>query len=208
MLAAMPAGFRPIVVDNGSTDGSGAIAAEHGATVVAEPRRGFGAACAAGLTAATSGGRLLHGLRRLASTPAELPTGRRAGRRRRRRPGARRAPRRPGAWPLHARIANRRARARAAAPLRAAAAPTSARCAPPAARPCSGSRSATGASAGRWRWSCARPRRAGRSRRSRSATAPRVGRSKVTGTARGTARAVARHGQGAAMSALDPSEIC
>jgi len=27
VLAAMPAGYRPIVVDNGSTDGSAAIAA-------------------------------------------------------------------------------------------------------------------------------------------------------------------------------------
>ena len=29
VLAAMPAGFRAIVVDNGSTDGSGAIAADY-----------------------------------------------------------------------------------------------------------------------------------------------------------------------------------
>ena len=42
----------PIVVDNGSTDGSGALAAELGARVVREPRPGFGAACFAGLSAA------------------------------------------------------------------------------------------------------------------------------------------------------------
>jgi glycosyltransferase involved in cell wall biosynthesis len=51
VLAAMPPGFRPLVVDNGSTDGSGELAAALGAKVVQEPRRGFGAACFAGLTA-------------------------------------------------------------------------------------------------------------------------------------------------------------
>src|ERR1700710_2252058 len=50
--APRPAGYRPIVVDNGSTDGSAAIAAEFEALVVSEPRRGFGAACFAGLLAA------------------------------------------------------------------------------------------------------------------------------------------------------------
>src|ERR1700712_5057471 len=54
LLAAMPHGFRAIVVDNGSTDGTGEIAAAHGATVVREAVRGFGAACFAGLVAATS----------------------------------------------------------------------------------------------------------------------------------------------------------
>ncbi|HEY3238400.1 MAG TPA: glycosyltransferase family 2 protein, partial [Acidimicrobiia bacterium] len=43
-----------IVVDNGSTDGSGDLAARLGARVVHEPRRGFGAACFAGLSAATA----------------------------------------------------------------------------------------------------------------------------------------------------------
>jgi glycosyltransferase involved in cell wall biosynthesis len=54
LLTRMPAGYRPIVADNGSTDGSARIAAEHGATVVDVPQRGFGAACHAGLMAATS----------------------------------------------------------------------------------------------------------------------------------------------------------
>ncbi|MBA2609028.1 MAG: glycosyltransferase family 2 protein, partial [Actinobacteria bacterium] len=54
LLASFPDGFRAIVVDNGSTDGSDRIAAERGATVVAEPVRGFGAACYAGLLAATA----------------------------------------------------------------------------------------------------------------------------------------------------------
>ena len=54
VLSRMPAGFHPIVADNGSTDGSGVIAVDHGATVVRVPQRGFGAACHAGLMAATS----------------------------------------------------------------------------------------------------------------------------------------------------------
>jgi glycosyltransferase involved in cell wall biosynthesis len=41
-----------IVVDNGSTDRSAEIAAEHGATVIAEPSRGYGSAYRAGLAAA------------------------------------------------------------------------------------------------------------------------------------------------------------
>jgi glycosyltransferase involved in cell wall biosynthesis len=52
VLGRMPAGYRPIVVDNGSSDGSGALAASLGAQVVREPRPGFGAACFAGLAAA------------------------------------------------------------------------------------------------------------------------------------------------------------
>ncbi len=34
-----------VVVDNGSTDRTGEVAAEHGARVLREPRRGYGAAC-------------------------------------------------------------------------------------------------------------------------------------------------------------------
>jgi glycosyltransferase involved in cell wall biosynthesis len=52
VLGRMPADYEPIVVDNGSTDGSGAVARSLGAQVVVEPRPGFGAACFAGLTAA------------------------------------------------------------------------------------------------------------------------------------------------------------
>jgi glycosyltransferase involved in cell wall biosynthesis len=40
-----------IVVDNGSTDGTGDVARAHGARVVREPQRGYGAACLAGIAA-------------------------------------------------------------------------------------------------------------------------------------------------------------
>jgi glycosyltransferase involved in cell wall biosynthesis len=43
---------RVIVVDNGSTDDTGRVAERAGATVVQEPRRGYGAACWAGVQAA------------------------------------------------------------------------------------------------------------------------------------------------------------
>jgi glycosyltransferase involved in cell wall biosynthesis len=42
------------VVDNGSTDATAARAAEGGATVVREPRRGYGSACLAGIAALPS----------------------------------------------------------------------------------------------------------------------------------------------------------
>ncbi len=54
LLARMPSGYRPIVADNGSTDDSATIAADHGATVVHVEQRGYGAACHAGLAAAKS----------------------------------------------------------------------------------------------------------------------------------------------------------
>jgi glycosyltransferase involved in cell wall biosynthesis len=103
VLARMPAGFEPIVVDNGSTDGSGAIARALGARVVHEPRPGFGAASFTGLRAARA--EVVCFMDCDASLdPAELP--RVAG------PvlagaahlmlGARR-----GGQPLHARLANR-----------------------------------------------------------------------------------------------------
>lgn len=106
VLGRMPAGFHPVVVDNGSVDGSGALAARLGARVVTEPVRGFGSACWAGLTAARDD--VVCFMDADASLdPQDLP--RVAG------PvvagdvelvlGARRAER--GAWPLHARLANR-----------------------------------------------------------------------------------------------------
>ncbi|MEU2078470.1 glycosyltransferase family 2 protein [Streptomyces sp. NPDC013489] len=106
VLARIPPGWRAIVVDNGSADGSAALAAELGATVVHEPRRGFGAACHAGLLAseaefvcfcdcdASLDPGLLPGLvRRVADGSTDLVLGRR------RPTGA-------GAWPAHARAGN------------------------------------------------------------------------------------------------------
>jgi glycosyltransferase involved in cell wall biosynthesis len=54
VLAAIPVGYQALVVDNNSTDGTAAVAARHGARVVAEPRPGYGAAVHAGVVAATT----------------------------------------------------------------------------------------------------------------------------------------------------------
>ena len=54
VLGRLPEGYRAIVVDNGSTDDSAAVARANGALVVTESRRGFGAAALAGLLAATA----------------------------------------------------------------------------------------------------------------------------------------------------------
>jgi glycosyltransferase involved in cell wall biosynthesis len=51
-LASFPPEVDLLVVDNGSTDQTAAVAAAHGARVVHEPRRGFGVACWAGVEAA------------------------------------------------------------------------------------------------------------------------------------------------------------
>jgi glycosyltransferase involved in cell wall biosynthesis len=53
VLSEIPADLveRVIVADNGSRDGTARVAAEHGALVVHEPRRGYGSACLAGLAA-------------------------------------------------------------------------------------------------------------------------------------------------------------
>ena len=61
-----------IVVDNGSSDGTAAIAREAGATVVTERRRGYGYACLAGMLAADADVIvLLDG--DAADDPADLP---------------------------------------------------------------------------------------------------------------------------------------
>ena len=106
VLGRMPAGYDPIVVDNGSTDGSGRRAAALGARLVVEPVPGFGAACWAGLRSATADvvcfmdcdGSLdprdlpaVHDP--IADDDADLVLGARSAE--------------PGAWPPHARIANR-----------------------------------------------------------------------------------------------------
>ncbi len=51
VLGAIPPGWADeiIVVDNGSTDWTAAIAREYGARVIRQPERGYGAACLAGI---------------------------------------------------------------------------------------------------------------------------------------------------------------
>jgi glycosyltransferase involved in cell wall biosynthesis len=107
VLSRIPAGYRAVVADNGSTDGSAAIAASYGARVVHVPQRGFGAACHAGLVAASSDivcvmdadasfdpGDLPVVAGPVLAAEADLVLGRRSVQGR-------------GAWPLHARIGNR-----------------------------------------------------------------------------------------------------
>ncbi len=106
VLQRVPAGWRAVVVDNGSTDGSADLARSLGATVVHEPRRGFGAACHAGLLAATADfvcfcdcdasldpGLLPALLAVVRDGTADLVLGRRR-------------PQGAGAWPPHARAGN------------------------------------------------------------------------------------------------------
>ncbi|MEV1025687.1 glycosyltransferase family 2 protein [Streptomyces sp. NPDC050264] len=107
VLERIPPGWRALVVDNGSTDGSAALARRLGAEVVHEPRRGFGAACQAGLVAARADivcfcdcdasldpALLVPFVRELREGAADLVLGRR-------RPVHR------SAWPVHARVGNR-----------------------------------------------------------------------------------------------------
>ena len=54
VLPRIPAGIEAILVDNGSTDRSVEVAMAHGARVVTAERRGYGAACHAGLLAASA----------------------------------------------------------------------------------------------------------------------------------------------------------
>lgn len=106
VLRTLPAGCHALVVDNGSTDRSPGVAAELGASVVHEPSRGYGAAVDAGLRAATSeivcfadadGSLDLAELAALVAPvrdgTADLAVGRRV-------PSAR------GVWPWHARAGN------------------------------------------------------------------------------------------------------
>jgi glycosyltransferase involved in cell wall biosynthesis len=106
VLSSMPSGYRAIVVDNGSTDGSPDVAADHGAWVVREPRRGYGAAVHAGLEAAT--GEFVCVLDADGSLdPRELPAllaPIRAGDAD--LAAGRRVPAAAGAWPWHARAGN------------------------------------------------------------------------------------------------------
>jgi glycosyltransferase involved in cell wall biosynthesis len=57
--SGLPLLERIIVADNGSNDGTGELAQMAGASVVREPRRGYGYACMAGITAAVEADILL-----------------------------------------------------------------------------------------------------------------------------------------------------
>jgi glycosyltransferase involved in cell wall biosynthesis len=121
VVARLPVGYDAIVVDNGSDDGTADVARAHGARVVVESRRGFGAACFAGLVAATAdvvcfmdcdgsfdGADLPKVADPVGAGEADLVLGARRGD--------------PSAWPLHARAGNRvlawEMRRRTALPLR------------------------------------------------------------------------------------------
>ncbi len=75
VLAALPrpAISRAIVVDNGSTDRTAAVARAAGAQVVSEPRRGYGQACLAGIAAAHDADVLLFLDADGADDPADIP---------------------------------------------------------------------------------------------------------------------------------------
>jgi glycosyltransferase involved in cell wall biosynthesis len=64
---------RVIVVDNASTDGTGEVARRAGAEVVREARRGYGAACAAGVRAAEGADVLAFMDADYSFLPQELP---------------------------------------------------------------------------------------------------------------------------------------
>jgi glycosyltransferase involved in cell wall biosynthesis len=189
VIASLPDGYRPIVVDNGSTDGSADVARRHGAEVVLEPIAGFGAACWAGLEAADAdivcfmdcdgsfdGADLPSLVAPVDTDRADLVL------------GARRAVRGAG-WPLHARLANR---VLAAYLRRQAGVPVTDL----------GPMRAAGRQAllglgiedRRFGWPLEMVMRAAqagwRIEERPVEYAPRIGRSKVTGTVKGTARAV------------------
>jgi glycosyltransferase involved in cell wall biosynthesis len=106
VLGRLPDGYRAIVADNGSCDGSAQIARRHGAMVVDARPRGFGAAAHAGLTAAQAD--IVCFMDADGSLdPADLPRitapvlDRRAD-----LVLGRRSPTQRTAWPAHARLGN------------------------------------------------------------------------------------------------------
>jgi glycosyltransferase involved in cell wall biosynthesis len=188
VLGRMPAGYTPVVVDNASSDGSGELAEELGARVVREPLRGFGAACWAGLTATTAdvvcfmdcdGSFDPRELPRVADPVSagryDLVLGARAPV--------------PGSWPAHARAANSllawELRRRAGVPLRDLGPMRAVRREPLL---------TLGIEDRRFGWPLEMVLRAANAGwRIEEVTVgyhPRHGRSKVTGTVRGTLRAV------------------
>ncbi|WP_368671982.1 glycosyltransferase family 2 protein [Jatrophihabitans endophyticus] len=188
VLERIPAGARAVVVDNGSRDGSPDVARAGGATVVTCDRRGYGAACHAGLEAAEAefvafcdcdasldpadALRLVDLLR----AGADLAVGRRV-------PAAR------GVWPLHARLANvelaRRVRRRTGVGLRDVGPLRAARREPLLGLPIADRRSGYPVE------TVVRASEAGwRIEQVDVGYSPRAGRSKVTGTLHGTVQAV------------------
>ncbi|MHA4852340.1 glycosyltransferase family 2 protein [Rhodococcus sp. MSC1_016] len=105
VLAGIPPGYRVLVVDNNSTDGTADVARAHGASVAAEARPGYGSAVHAGVEAARTpvvcvldgdgsmDPRELPALVAAVESGADLAVGRR-------RPVER------STWPLHSRIGN------------------------------------------------------------------------------------------------------
>lgn len=189
VLADLPPGVRAVVVDNGSVDHSAAVARRLGATVVSAPVRGYGAACAAGLDAATAvvvafcdcdTSVDLAEVARAAGAVRDGSVDLVCGRRR---------PTGPGAWPVHARLAVAALtwllRRRSALTLRDLGPVRIARTAPLRGLDVRDRRSGypletvLRAAAAGWRI-----------QEVGFAYAPRVGRSKVTGTVAGTVRAV------------------
>lgn len=106
VLAELPRGWPVLVVDNGSSDATARVAVAHGARVVSEPRRGYGAAVHTGLVAARSelvavldgDGSLDPAV--LAPMAAAVRDGRAD------LAVARRVPQCRGVWPWHARAGN------------------------------------------------------------------------------------------------------
>lgn len=107
VLRAVPAGLHPIVVDNGSTDGTADVARACGARVVLERTPGYGAAVHAGVEAAGADlvavmdgdgsmdpAELLPMIAEIEAGLATMSLGRR-------RPVS------AGVWPWHARLGNR-----------------------------------------------------------------------------------------------------
>lgn len=189
VLPRVPPGVQAIVVDNGSTDATAEVASRLGARVVSEPQRGFGAACFAGLMASAADvvvfcdadasidpADLWLVADPVIAAAADLVLGAR-------RPEPR------NAWPLHARLANRylasRVRRATGAPLTDLG-------------PLRAARRADlldlGVADRRFGWPLEMVLRAGRAGWDIAevpvAYRPRVGRSKVTGTVAGTARAI------------------
>ena len=106
VLRGLPPGFRAVVVDNGSSDGTADVARTLGAVVVDEPQPGYGAAVHAGLLVTTADfvavmdgdgsmdpADLVPLLDLVALGDADLAVGRRR-------------PTRRGVWPWHARAGN------------------------------------------------------------------------------------------------------